>query len=149
MSNPTCAVEDCAKPAYRHRSMCNTHYFRMYRYGDLESRARKAAPVRINSGGYRKLHRPGHPLSDREGYAYEHRLVLWDAIGWHPQWCHWCDEVVEWFTTLEVDHVDHDRLNNDLSNLVPSCHACNTGRALCRRWHGEECGCNSRKAASE
>lgn len=29
---------------------------------------------------------------------------------------------------LVVDHVDHDRSNNDRDNLVPSCQRCNANR---------------------
>lgn len=29
-----CEIEDCDRPRYRERSMCNPHYMRLYRYGD-------------------------------------------------------------------------------------------------------------------
>jgi hypothetical protein len=35
---------------------------------------------------------------------------------------------------LVVDHLDGDRYNNALNNLVPACSSCNTARALIRRW---------------
>lgn len=69
-------------------------------------------------------------------WAYEHRVVLYDAIGpgWHD--CHHCGTAVSWDRTfprhldaLVVDHLDDDKANNELSNLVPSCQPCNTKRA--------------------
>jgi hypothetical protein len=35
---------------------------------------------------------------------------------------------------LVVDHLDGIKTNNDLSNLVPSCHRCNSTRGLFQRW---------------
>jgi hypothetical protein len=46
-----------------------------------------------------------HPLADRQGYAYEHRLVLSESLG---RWLR-PDE--------EVHHQDGNRENNTLSNL--------------------------------
>jgi hypothetical protein len=77
-----------------------------------------------------------HPLavglkarSDGRTVIAEHRLVLFDKIGpgMHP--CHWCGAAVEWGSTLRTDHIDNDGQNNDPSNLVASCHGCNTRRA--------------------
>lgn len=47
----------------------------------------------------------GHPLADVRGYAYEHRLVAEKKIGRPLR----DDE--------HVHHVDHDKTNNDPSNL--------------------------------
>lgn len=35
-------------------------------------------------------------------------------------------------TALVVDHLDHDGLNNDATNLVPSCGPCNLARVSVR-----------------
>lgn len=81
--------------------------------------------------------RPGHPMATHaRGWAYEHRTVLYDAIGpgWHP--CRHCGKQVSWdlacpdADALVVDHLDEDKANNDIGNLVPSCQLCN----LARRW---------------
>lgn len=131
----TCSVEGCAKPRYQQRLLCSTHAMRKHRYGDVHAdRTRKPAPYVIHSGGYRKVIRRDHPLADGDGYVYEHRLVLFEAIGGGEHSCRWCGRGVTWRVDLEVDHIDHDRLNNALSNLAPSCHGCNTRRALGRRW---------------
>lgn len=56
---------------------------------------------------------------------------LGDAPG--PHRCRWCESLVDWAHgvdegALVVDHLDHNRGNNDPSNLVPSCHPCNSVR---------------------
>jgi len=70
----------------------------------------------------------GHPLA-KKGVVYEHRYVLYDAIGEGPHPCHHCGKnLVDW-NVIYVDHLDTDRINNHISNLVPSCQSCNVKRA--------------------
>jgi hypothetical protein len=77
-----------------------------------------------------------HPLrAPGCNYVYEHRVVLWEKIGPGTHPCHHCGIHVTWLPgegarsgALVVDHLDHDRRNNDPSNLVPSCNPCNQGR---------------------
>lgn len=38
----------------------------------------KKASRSVSQNGYIRRYVPWHPLSDRSGYAYEHRLVLYD-----------------------------------------------------------------------
>lgn len=88
----------------------------------------------------RMLYAPQHPLADKNGYAPEHRVLVYDHIGEGQHRCHWCKKLVTWIygagrgagtsrSMLVVDHVDGNHLNNDLSNLVPSCQLCNSSRA--------------------
>lgn len=70
---------------------------------------------------------------------YQHREVLFDAIGYGPHRCHYCATPINWDmgnnrssrtnrtwgAVLVVDHLDHDRSNNALANLAPSCQPCN------------------------
>ncbi len=53
--------------------------------------------------GYVRIYRPGHPMAAKDGYAYEHRFVLWEA-GIDPR-------------GAEVHHKNHDRGDNRLENL--------------------------------
>lgn len=78
-----------------------------------------------------------HPLSYVGGQVAEHRRVLFDSIGPGAHPCHWCQTEVTWQVkqynrrgNLVVDHVDGDRWNNALENLVPSCGRCNSRRAM-------------------
>lgn len=59
----------------------------------------------ITAQGYRKVKADDHPARDKDGYVFEHRLVMEDKIG---RFLH-RDETVH--------HKDGDRLNNDSSNL--------------------------------
>jgi hypothetical protein len=78
----------------------------------------------------------GHPLRTASSPQIgEHRLLLWRSIGPGTHLCHHCGRPVTWLPgngsrrgSLVVDHLDEDITNNDWSNLVPSCHPCNTGR---------------------
>lgn len=88
-------------------------------------------------GQYRQVTEPDHPLADKDGRLLIHRKVLYDSIGPGPHPCHWCGKLVTFQKgkrtaegALSVDHVDGNKLNNDLANLVPACHRCNCGRAI-------------------
>ena len=61
-------------------------------------------------------------------------MVLWEKIGPGSHPCHWCGHLLVWMhglsaESLQVDHLDEDRANNDPTNLVPSCHTCNKLRS--------------------
>lgn len=80
---------------------------------------------------------PDHPIAPKGGRVLIHRVLLYDSIGAGTHPCHWCGKEVTWVvrgksetspTDLVVDHVDGNRKNNALKNLVPSCHRCNTTR---------------------
>lgn len=83
---------------------------------------------------YRYVTITDHPLSPPSGKIPAHRVILYEAIGAGSHPCHWCRTMLEWSNRrtakgcLIVDHIDGDGLNNELSNLVPSCHSCNLSR---------------------
>lgn len=86
-----------------------------------------------DSAGYRLLTgQYDHALSYENGVVSEHRKILYDSIGEGPHLCHWgCGKLLAWAGRdgIFVDHIDGDPSNNDLENLVPSCHQCNVRRA--------------------
>lgn len=98
-----CAVDGCEKPR-KGREWCATHYARWQSNGDPLVVQRVKTGRRITAQGYVAMWEPAHPLATAHGYVLEHRKVMHDAgydvIGMH------------------VHHLDHDRTNNDLSNLV-------------------------------
>lgn len=140
MTNPTCAVEGCTKPARSpnpripESSWCPMHYHRWYRHGDLNRSGVGSSFVRK----YRSVYMPGHPLAAESGKVYVHRLVLFNKIGPGEHSCHWCDKKVTWTVRrgpdkLVADHLDDAGDNNHPDNLVPSCAYCNTTRGKAAR----------------
>lgn len=104
----------------------------------------------ISQAGYRIIKAHGHPMANDQGNAFEHRVLLFDAIGPSGHPCHWCNRPLVWLgptgvDKLCIDHLDDNKVNNDLANLVPSCVVCNAQRGLvdyerprrthCRRGH--------------
>ena len=90
--------------------------------------------VSIDNNGYEVIYQPDHPISRTNGQVLRHRVIVYDLIGpgWHS--CTHCGVEVTWYVqapepqALVVDHMDWDRSNNGLSNLVISCQPCNSKR---------------------
>lgn len=134
--NDVCDAPDCEKPADSGRH-CGMHRARLTRLGSLDLPPKRQR--RTHSHGYLILRAKGHPTANSRGFAYEHRVALYDAIGPGAHPCHWCGTEVSWDRSypqhrdgLVVDHLDEDKANNDPSNLVPSCSVCNFQRSS--RW---------------
>lgn len=106
-----CVVKDCERPHYA-RGWCSIHYNRWRSNGDpstvkhnrIDHRAVVGAR-RVTERGYVLVKAPGHSTARVDGWAYEHRKVWYDANGPIPD-------------AYDVHHLDHDRANNDLSNLM-------------------------------
>lgn len=90
----------------------------------------------IRTDGYIQIKMPGHPVAGKRDFAFVHRVALYDKVGPGSHTCHYCSAVVTWFEDLEVDHVDHDKSNNEPANLVPCCVSCNRAR-----WNRAKTGC--------
>ena len=89
---------------------------------------RKIYPYRTyNQAGYAKVREPYHVLALGEGTVYEHRFVYYNKHGNGPFDCHWCGKYITW-PTMHIDHLDDDKSNNSIDNLVPSCPICNQAR---------------------
>lgn len=141
-----CAVDGCERPRVKQARgryrYCSAHKSRLQRQGDVcaDQPVRTHTPGPWATGnGYLDVAAAGHPMAGQNGHARQHRVVLFDAIGPGAHPCHWCGMSVTWDLShpassgaLTVDHVDHDRTNTALSNLVPSCHPCNARRTS--RW---------------
>ena len=145
IQSDVCSVAECDRPRATktngtRRSMCFAHYKRVDKYGDVlaDTPVKERRPPgegHLSTYGYWIVTRAGHPLAFAHGGVLEHRAVLYDAIGPGAHSCHWCRCTVDWGVSfpgaLVVDHLDADRLNNDLANLVASCQPCNSSRAAC------------------
>ena len=137
MSENTCIVPGCGKPPRTAKAeWCKMHYHRWYRHGSTDKVSvgiSKRRPRR-----YKRIAAAGHPLADKYGRAYAHRVTLYDMIGPGEHRCHWCSALVKWAPKgtpgeLHPDHINGDGGDNRPENLVPSCRGCNTARGLQRR----------------
>ena len=60
--------------------------------------------IKINHG-YRYSHKPSHPFANKEGYVYEHRLVMEEKIGRYLN------------KEEKVHHINHVKTDNRPENL--------------------------------
>lgn len=133
MSNATCSIDGCERARRASNGYCDMHWKRWKRSGDpLALQRGQRGQGWVTKRGYRMVTRRGHPQAAPDGRVFEHRAILFDAIGPGTHLCHWCETTVSWDLAapyddgaLVVDHLDFDKLNNDRANLVPSCHPCN------------------------
>jgi hypothetical protein len=99
----------------------------LYRYTERVSRYRLVMLKEPHPMGRK-------PSTNGRVYAWEHRILLFDAIGWGPHPCHWCTKAIDWkegatgVDELTVDHLNGVEKDNRLANLVPSCRGCNAHR---------------------
>lgn len=121
-----CIVDGCNKEASRLDKYCETHYYRIRRNGTIE--LKKKSAISQHSGGYLIERNQDHPLAKR-GNVYQHRRVFFDKHGQGPFACHWCGTAVD-YDMMHVDHLDANKQNNNESNLVASCPACNLKRGI-------------------
>ncbi len=102
MAQSTCSIDGCEGVALS-RGWCGRHYKRWRKWGDPQ-RSRPPSSGYVAANGYRKVHAAGHPVADRWGWAYEHRLIAWGAHGPFP-------------LSRHVHHRNGDKLDNRPENL--------------------------------
>lgn len=129
----SCSAPDCKNKATRVGSgLCENCYYRKRRTGSTDRPQIKGRY--LTGSGYVKLLVPTHPLSDTKGLVSEHRKVMHDHTGGGDVPCHWCEDILSWSVhyrspnAVVIDHLNENKSDNRLSNLVCSCTRCN--RAL-------------------
>jgi len=126
-----CSVDGCCSPADRvGAGLCEAHYMRVRRHGSTHKLSPAHEGNLVHSGGYILKAAPGNPRALGGYRAYEHRLVFTKHHGEGPFTCHWCGTKVTW-DDMHVDHLNDNRSDNDINNLVSSCPTCNQSRG---RW---------------
>ncbi len=118
----TCLVDNCDRK-HKGYGLCSLHYLRKKKGLPLDY-----TPPVLETKRYKSLSKPHHPLATKRGAVYEHRMVLFDSIGYNQVPCFWCGKGLVFSENLFVDHLNHDRHDNTEQNLVPSCNSCNAGR---------------------
>jgi hypothetical protein len=117
-----CSVADCSRPN-KANGLCQLHRRRFERGLPTDYVASPLAKKR-----YRMQTRHSHPLADVRGRVYVHRVALYDSVDGSRLPCFWCGAPLEWLVNLCVDHFNHDRHDNNPTNLLPACNGCNAGR---------------------
>ncbi len=121
-----CKVGGCEEDATRvSAGLCETHYYRKRRNGTYN--ARVVAGRYITGAGYVKLLKPEHPMADSKGHVFEHRYIMYEHLGGGEHECYWCGAKGTW-DKIVIDHLDENKQNNTVGNLVVSCNNCNRAR---------------------
>lgn len=122
-----CKVDGCDNFSNRKAAdLCEKHYMRLRRNGTFD-KVQKRNKTYKHSGGYIKQYSPDHPLSDCQGYVYQHRMVYFDQVSEEIASCSLCERRITW-ATVHIDHIDKNKENNTPLNLRPLCLKCNTQR---------------------
>ena len=75
------------------------------------------------------VYSPNHYLSQKSGFVYEHRLVIYSEYGKEIPPCEFCGQESDWLSrATHIDHIDEVRGNNERSNLRVLCNSCNVTR---------------------
>ena len=73
-----CTIDNCKKKHIA-KGMCQMHYRRVALYDHPE--IVMSIGYMVDATGYITLHLPNHPLANKSGTVYEHRLVMSEHIG--------------------------------------------------------------------
>lgn len=101
-----CDVASCDRTVAT-AGLCGAHYQRKRKYGDVQA----DRPLMVRDGrsvmasGYVRVWAPGHPMANADGYALEHRKVLFDAGVDVPEGHH-------------VHHLNGNKTDNRRENLA-------------------------------
>lgn len=123
---PMCNTPGCEEKATRVSvGLCEACYCQLRRTGSVARKPLKGWTR--TAAGYVRVAAPAHPMSDKAGWVYEHRKVMYDQLGPGPQACYWCGLTLSWEDVV-IDHLNEIKDDNSPRNLVVSCNDCNRAR---------------------
>lgn len=134
---PLCKHIGCNRKATRiEAGLCDACYCQKRRTGSLERVLRVGRTV--NKQGYVSICDPQHPLFNKTQHSVsEHRKVYYDASGGMDPDCYWCGADLRWAdvdaggnkkSSVVIDHLNENKTDNRIENLVASCNKCNRAR---------------------
>lgn len=93
------------------------------------TRRAKSDGIWYHNKGYILVKDESHPMSQKNGFVYEHRKNFYDEHFGKELSCEICGADWSWRTYYDhIDHIDENKSNNDISNLRPLCNGCNIKR---------------------
>lgn len=134
LATKPCSTPECSGTVvFRHSAgLCEACYLFAWKTGRARDPKRKPYQLRDVKRGrgnnYRVLRVPGHPLANKSGDVYHHRLVAYSARAGICGACYWCAIPLDW-DLAKIDHLNDDKSDNRPENLVTACNNCN-------RWRG-------------
>lgn len=103
---------------------CERCYYSARRNGGQAKAPYTRNAVSVHTAGYVQIRKPEHPLSNKYGMVYEHRLACYERHGGVCPACYWCGVSIDW-EVCHVDHLNDLKDDNRTDNLVVTCNGCN------------------------
>jgi hypothetical protein len=107
-----CGCGQETKPASRNRPHLGWVKGEPLRFlnGHNKTNVTNEGHTKIHSTGYKMIKLPNHPNASKTGYVMYHRYILERFLGYYLD------------ASYHVHHIDFDKTNNDVKNLVAIKH---------------------------
>jgi hypothetical protein len=108
-----CGCGQPTKPASRNRERLGWVKGEPLRFinGHNKTNITTEGHTKTHEAGYKMIKLPSHPNASKTGYVMYHRHILESFLGYYLS------------SEYHVHHIDFDKTNNDVSNLIAIKHA--------------------------